>query len=285
MQRCAGKKREPPPHNLESAERRREGALLETRPRASQGIWDPAAPPRRGVVPECRRRRCPRSPPPARRRAHGGVAKNTPAFTTLRRRRTRRVVIGSGLNFWGESTSPEKARRPVELRGRPRCTAYLPNTSRRAERRRDAIAGPSRTPGQTMRSEIRNPAEIKCRPPPPHQSQIQSQTRSCDTCEERHARVLSPPTHPTSPLQRRESLVCVKTLASRRDFPRGVKCLPPMDFPKTGHKRYQFCLAYLWSIGFGSPIGFRLGFGSPFEQANGSVHARHESSAGMQPYA
>ena len=149
-----GKKKEPPPHNLESPERGREGALLETRPRASQGIWDPAAPPRRGVVPECRRRRCPRSPPPARRRAHGGVAKNTPAFTTLRRRRTRRVVIGSSLNFWGESTSPEKARRPVELRGRPRCTAYLPNASRRAERRRDAIARPLHTPGRTMSSEI-----------------------------------------------------------------------------------------------------------------------------------
>ena len=71
-----------------------------------------------------------------------------------------------------------------------------------------------------------------------------------------------------------ESLVCVKTLA----FASG-------DFPKTGHKRYQICLAWLWSIGFGSPIGFRLGFGSPFEQANGSVHARHESSVGMQPYA
>ena len=42
-----GKKREPPPHNLESAERGREGALLETRPRASQGIRDPAAPPLR----------------------------------------------------------------------------------------------------------------------------------------------------------------------------------------------------------------------------------------------
>ena len=152
MQRCAGKKREPPPHNLESAERRREGALLETRPRASQGIWDPAAPPRRGVVPECRRRRVARGPPPARRRARGLVTKNTPAVATLRRRRTRGVVIGSSLNFWGESTSPEKARRPVELRGRPRCTAYLLSMSRRAERRRDAIARPSRTPGRTTSS-------------------------------------------------------------------------------------------------------------------------------------
>ena len=65
--------------------------------------------------------------------------------------------------------------------------------------------------------------------------------------------------------EQRESLVCVKTLA----FARG--------FPKTGHKRYQICLAYLWSIGFGSPIGFRLGFGSPFEQANS------ESSAAPYP--
>ena len=58
-----------------------------------------------------------RSPPPARRRARGGVAKNTRAFATLRRRKTRRVVIGRSLNCWGESTSPMKARRPVELRG------------------------------------------------------------------------------------------------------------------------------------------------------------------------
>ena len=68
-----------------------------------------------------------RSPPPARRRARGGVAKNTRAFATLRRRKTRRVVIGRSLNCWGESTSPMKARRPVELRGSPGCIAYLPS--------------------------------------------------------------------------------------------------------------------------------------------------------------
>ena len=77
-----GKKREPPPHNLESAERGREGALLETRPRASQGMQSPAAPPLRGVVPECRRQDSPRSLVilvAARTRTRRGVAKNTPA--------------------------------------------------------------------------------------------------------------------------------------------------------------------------------------------------------------
>ena len=54
---------------------------------------------------------------------------------------------------------------------------------------------------------------------------------------------------------------------------------------KPAIKRYQFCLAYLWSIGFGSPIGFRLGFGSPFEHANSESSATHIRSAGMQPYA
>ena len=48
--------------------------------------------------------------------------------------------------------------------------------------------------------------------------------------------------------------------------------------PKTGHK-LSVLLAYLWSIGFGSPIGFRLSFGSPFAR----VHMRHESSATPYP--
>ena len=93
MQRCAGKKREPPPHNLESAERGREGALLETRPRASQGIRDPAAPPLRGVVPECPSQGRPRSLSHPRRRAHenptGSHEKHTRKVSRTTRQRAR----------------------------------------------------------------------------------------------------------------------------------------------------------------------------------------------------
>ena len=79
-------------------------------------------------------------PPPrrisvARRRpaaAPAGSREKHPLFATLRRRKTREVVQGRSLNCWGESTSPMKARRPVELRGRPGRIAYLPSTPRRA---------------------------------------------------------------------------------------------------------------------------------------------------------
>ena len=77
----------------------------------------------------------PRSAPVARRRpaaAPAGSREKHPLFATLRRRKTREVVQGRSLNCWGESTSPIKARRPVELRGRPGRIAYLPSTPRRA---------------------------------------------------------------------------------------------------------------------------------------------------------
>ena len=107
-----------------------------------------------------------RSPPPARRRARGGVAKNTRAFATLRRRKTRRVVIGSSLNCWGESTSPMKARRPVELRGTPHVSSRRPRRcSGRRPRRPFAAPGnlaPEPRPRARLARGFRSPWLLTC---------------------------------------------------------------------------------------------------------------------------
>ena len=111
------KKREPPPRNLDLQNADAKALCLRPDPELVKVSRVPA---RRRSVESCPSAAADedlRSPPPARRRARGGVAKNTRAFATLRRRKTRRVVIGRSLNCWGESTSPMKARRPVELRG------------------------------------------------------------------------------------------------------------------------------------------------------------------------